>query len=200
MGFSFLFDRSPVPNPGEVLVCMQKYDLVQNSRQQLTLLDCQGFSISNLQGEGCCGSTPTARADPWIQDFIRTPAKSGPPPPMGFGPKQQPSTATSVHKRSFQRACHRAMRDGQAGYHGRVWQLHGFPPHLVARLRSKIDHVNRAPPACRHQAGSQSALHSRLSVMHWNPWPFTEQILRIEMVVATNTYRCVDSHRNSLGV
>ena len=92
------------------------------------------------------------------------------------------------------------VHDGQAGYHGRVWQLHGFPPHLVARLRSKIDHVNRAPPACRHQAGSQSALHSRLSVMHWNPWPFTEQILRTEMVVATNTYRCVDSHRNSLGV
>ena len=74
-----------------------------------------------------------------------------PPPMRGHGPHFDPRTATTVHKRSFQRACKRAIQFGTASYHGRQLHLHDFPTQLIQRLQASqpLQTVRSLQPSSR---------------------------------------------------
>ena len=158
-----LHDCNPVPNPGRDQMTDASPD-PSSTMRQLTLFDCPGFLPQIPEGEGCCRTTPTAEADARTRIFFPNPAKSGTQPPAGCGPNPMPRFASKVNKRSFLRACRRAIRDGQAGYHGRVWKLQEFPKDLVTKLQS-----DRLPTAPEHKTHRLRRDANRLKVLTWNP-------------------------------
>ena len=159
-------DHNPVPIPGGAVI--GRMTLPQPVQRRLDQFP--GFSTRRSEGEGCCGATAAAEAEPWIFHFCQDPAKSGPPPPVSFGSMHRP-LSSPVTKRSFQRACKRALNQGKAGYHGKTWKLTDFPEHLIRKMaasRQPTDHAIRPPKQSsgRHQP--------RLRVMTWNPGGFSQ--------------------------
>ena len=136
---------------------------------QRTLYDYPDMFIRDPKGEGCCSSTAVARADAWVTAFCENPAKSGIPPTMGRGPTVSPKFTSAVHKRSYRRACRRALRDGRAGYtyHGRVLHLRDFPDRLIHELQRQD--LKQTPLQTNRLPSQAYNRHSRIQIFHWNP-------------------------------
>lgn len=132
---------------------------------QRTLTDIAGFGLQRHKGEGCCNSTFATGAPAWIDHALPLPANRGHPPPMDCGLNREMRPRLATHKRSFRRACRRAIRFGYARYHGQVMTTKQFPAALVDKIQ-KMEASGR-PRDVLPLPGQSSA--SRLSVMLWNP-------------------------------
>ena len=155
-----LLTCSPVPSPGTTAHNRAPQRIF--SMSQTTLFD-HGFYQSSCKGEGCSEATVTAGAPDWIQE-LQNSAKRGQPPPMGYGPQSQPPRPSCVQKRSYRRACARAIHTGAAWYRGQLCTVEHFSPQLVSQLqhRSGITSPRRTHPI------RTSGLRNRISCMHWN--------------------------------
>ena len=83
-------------------------------------------------------------------------------------PSRPPVRAT--HKRSFKRACRRALQQGFAWYHGRSMSLSEFPENLKQTLRESgtcTTHGFKPPQGAMTPA-------RRIKVFHWNPSGLTK--------------------------
>ena len=152
-------DRNPVPIPGTAFEQMST-SWIEHRR----IYDFPGFSLTGRQGEGCCDSTVTAGADRWISAFCQDSAKGGQPPQVSNSSKCPPPPQTAVHKRSYKRACRRALIFGNSHYHGRCMQVQDFPQALVQKVQQEMQpHGRRTLPHSSHRA------KDRISCLHWNP-------------------------------
>ena len=149
---------NPVPNPGGIrtMTCRQPAVF-----RQTALWEFPGFDTDS-KGEGYHGTTSVIGAGSSASFHDKDTANCGHPPPAGRGPRQYPS-AKPVQKRSFIRACRRAMQNGSTGYHGRTWNWIDFP----AALRQKVSEKGPAPRTQRPRVHRRAG--SRLSIIHWNP-------------------------------
>ena len=130
---------------------------------QTTLDRYAGTSQLNLKGEGFRGVTPADGADTWLQQYYNFTANGDQPPPVSFGLTSRP-TYSSVQKRSFKRACRRAILAGSAGYRGQTWNLSDFPPALITKLTKSPGPTS---PTIRQTQVTRAG--RRLHVMTWNP-------------------------------
>lgn len=119
------------------------------------------------QGEGCRGPTPTMRATQWETEFIMNTAKCGNPLPMGCGPNQRSPRYSAVQKRSYHRACKRAMAMGATWYRGRVVTTAEFPEKIKQRVLATAALTPNRP--IRVQYPQSRSGRKRLSVLTWNP-------------------------------
>ena len=156
-------DRNPVPNPGAADLFLEFHPL--HRMTQSTLYD-HGFWSHSCKGEGCSVPTDTAEATDWTLASLNT-AKCGQPPPTGYGPQSDQQLFTDVQKRSYKRACRRALCTGAAWYRGQLHTVGHFPPRLVAQL-SQTPLTTPCRPRSTMPART-SGLRHRLSCFHWNP-------------------------------
>lgn len=70
---------------------------------------------------------------------------------------------TCVQKRSYKRACRRAIMHGFADYHGRRLQLQDFPSSLIQKVRDTGHHNPRVQPTFTRGSRAQ-----RYTTMFWN--------------------------------
>ena len=155
-----LVDLNPVPNPGAALTILT-FDQLMTQR---LLTEYVSNSLPSCEGEGCRGTTTPAGAEAWQQLLTGLPANRGNPPPMSGNTPIIPSPSTCVQKRSFKRACRRAISKGYADYHGRRYQLEDFPAHLVRSLRPPAK--DKVMPLASQHRRDRSA--SRISTLFWN--------------------------------
>lgn len=79
-------------------------------------------------------------------------------------PRNSGSTsAPKFSKRSYKRACLRAIQFGHTWYRGRLQPLHAFPQHLRDRLRPQVPRRTE-PPTSNHT----HRLKKRLACLSWN--------------------------------
>ena len=155
-------DGDPVPNPG---VTDSAVDLqVATMPRQRTLLDFRGFALSRHQGEGCHTTTGMTGADRSSSFVSLEPAKSGNPPPVNPGSECVSSQYTTVQKRSFKRACKRAIQAGETQYHGRTFRIQDFPKNLVQKIQDTMQ--KPGPQTVRNPRRQNS--QSRIRLMNWN--------------------------------
>ena len=148
---------NPVPNPGTADPCLLDYLMRQTDLRQFL-----GSHPYSCEGEGCRGTTTTTEADTWQSIFHNATANSGNPPPVSGHTQCFPSPATNVHKRSFKRACRRAIRFGTADYHGQRLHLRDFPETLISKLRSN------EPSVQPHRSIPVRTNSKRLTCLSWN--------------------------------
>ena len=128
--------------------------------RQLTLFDIPEFF--SHKGEGSHASTHVGRADNWQFSFVQEAAKCGIPPKMSSG-SDVPGRFSSVQKRSFKRACRRAIVYGSTRYHGRLVMPTDFPSSLVQKMRASLE------PVQSQRVMPRPYKHSpRLTVFYWN--------------------------------
>ena len=154
---------APVPIPGGMDV--QQLHLLDPLRQT-ALTDYAGFNISHPKGEGYHDPTLVVGADDGLRQSCINTANSGKPLPEGYGPPVRPPI-TQVHKRSFLRACRRALRCGSTGYHGKTWHWTDFPRSLISKV------MQQQQPTTQRGSQVSRAPGSRYSVLHWNPGGFS---------------------------
>ena len=156
---------NPVPNPGTSCVFADMPKHSQFTVRQRLLTELPGIHITGRKGEGSCQTTEAGEAINWLPILTQT-ANCGQPPTMGSGPPMQVSNTrcTKIQKRSFQRACKRALQHGMAWFRGQAYTVEQFPQTLI----NKCESVQSAAPTshnwCSHKDQSQ-----RLRVMQWNP-------------------------------
>ena len=150
---------SPVPIPGTA-----EFPMIGPDDHQRRLTDYWTLHAASRKGEGYCASTRTVEAETWTQVFSNEPANGGQRPPMSFGSNTPDQPRTKVHKRSFKRACRRAMLYGSSQYHGRHMRPQDFPAHLRHKVQAEQSQPGRQTPRRRP---SQTA--GRLTLLHWNP-------------------------------
>ena len=121
---------SPVPIPGTA-----EFPMIGPDDHQRRLTDYWTLHAASRKGEGYCASTRTVEAETWTQVFSNEPANGGQRPPMSFGSNTPDQPRTKVHKRSFKRACRRAMLYGSSQYHGRHMRPQDFPAHLSTKCK-----------------------------------------------------------------
>ncbi|CAL1169052.1 unnamed protein product [Cladocopium goreaui] len=114
--------------------------------RQTRLTDFSGSQRNSCEGEGCRGTTTTTEADQWHSIFYDVAAKCGHPPPVGDNTESPSLPYTSVQKRSYRRACRRAINTGYAHYHGQKLQVTDFPAALVQKLRPCAETAVEALP------------------------------------------------------
>ena len=152
---------NPVPIPG---MGRNRHFQPQRDCGQTLITDFAKSEQPLHQGEGCLVSTDMAGAEPWTPHFIACPANSGYPPPANFGSSRCPYQQTAVQKRSYQRACKRALQFGEAKYHGKIFRIHDFPRPLVQKIQQQMP-----PIMLRQRTVPPSQLsHSRIRVLNWN--------------------------------
>ena len=117
------------------------------------------------EGEGCNRTTTVTGADAWITHFCADPANSGQPPPRCHGTCPSPQPYTGVQKRSYKRACKRALTSGCTRYRGREVSLRDFPSNLIARVQQEQSRQRRPAP----HPSPTPVRHSRMTLLHWNP-------------------------------
>ena len=163
---SFLENCHPVPIPGASGHTMLRAEApcFQPTAQRL-LTDFSGFHGTRCKGEGCHGSTPMVEATDWTHTIFADSAKCGHPPPMDFGPRHDSRSLTAVHKRSFRRACKRALIKGASMYHGRLLTISDFPAGLIAKQRAALT----APQTGTRAMPSLPTKHPRINILTWNP-------------------------------
>ena len=181
--------RNPVPSPGmadgSTFPC-------RPTQSQRRIYDCSGFHLQSHQGEGYCGSIPTVGADNWITSFCQSTAKHGQQPPMSTRSNRPTAPVTAVQKRSYKRACRRAILNGFSHYHGHRMQVEDFPPVLVQKLRS-----DSKPVRCSQPPNAAAPCKGRLTCLHWNPGGLAQTTLAeirlwlqhhpVDIVVLTET-------------
>lgn len=156
-----LRDSNPVPIPGTA------QDAAAPDRFQMTqrlLTDFAGFSNVSCEGEGCRGPTTTAEADKWQSILHDASANSGQPPPVCGNTRCHPSPYTSVQKRSYKRACRRALSHGYADYHGKRMHLSDFPSSLVKTIQVADQTSHKGPLPLPGKPSSSP----RINIMYWN--------------------------------
>ena len=153
-------DRNPVPNPGTA-----RHRQPDEHKMIQSTLSRYGFEqLRCCEGEGCRGTTTTAGADQWQRILSDLPANRGDPPPVSGDTQVFPSPKTRVQKRSFKRACRRAINLGYADYHGTRYQLSDFPAHLVKSLSSPAGDPDLPHGPPKHCTRSTP----RISTLFWN--------------------------------
>ena len=186
---SFACDRSPVPIPG---MASSRSMHSTSATTQKRLYERTGFQHIGHQGEGYCGSISTVGADNWITEFCQGSAKNGKQPPMSSRSNRPAAPFTAVQKRSFKRACRRAILNGSSHYHGSCMRVEDFPPALVQKLQAESP-LTRCP-----RTHSTTAPHKgRLTCLHWNPGGLAKSTLAeirlwlqrhpVDIVVLTET-------------
>ena len=152
----------PVPNPGNSTGDISVF--VASKMRQTILLEYATAEHGRVQGEGCCGTTSATEATQWEREFIDKFANCGNPLPMDSGPQQRALRPTQVQKRSFRRACARALRHGATWYKGRICSVSDFPLELRHRLQAQ-------PTDCPRLTSLNAAPHraARLRLLNWNP-------------------------------
>lgn len=162
------FDCNPVPNPG-VCTFMTGND---GPQCQTSLTDY--FNIQDVhEGEGCYTSASVAGADHFNAQMLQTLAKCGHPPTGDCGPEpRNPTTRTSVQKRSYKRACRRMLTHGYAWYHGRIVTSTDFPQHLQQNLQTRPSSNRQSTK--NHYQGDRH----RLKVLQWNPGGITQGVFQ----------------------
>ena len=159
-------ERNPVPIPGTALEQMSTTRIDHHR-----IYDFPGFTLTGRQGEGCCDPTVTAGADRWIYAFCQDSAKGGQPPQMSNSSNRPMLPQTAVHKRSYKRACRRALTYGNSHYHGRCMQVHDFPQALVQKIQQDMQpHGRRSLPNRPLRA------KDRISCLHWNPGGLSQAV------------------------
>ena len=125
-------DCNPVPNPGTAVSPMNS-----SSTKKTLITDYWPQMGHSRKSEGYHGTTAVVGADRWIDDFCIASANSGQRPPMSFSSNDPMRPQTAVHKRSFKRACKRAIKHGTARYHGQQMQVRDFPSKLVQKVQQE---------------------------------------------------------------
>ncbi|CAL1134038.1 unnamed protein product, partial [Cladocopium goreaui] len=116
----------------------------------------------------CAGSVirkGAGEAINWLPILTQT-ANSGQPPTTGSGSTMQipNKRCTKIQKRSFQRACKRALQHGMAWFRGQAYTVDQFPQTLI----NKCDAAPPAPQKTNNWCSYKDQKH-RLRVMQWNP-------------------------------
>ena len=156
-----LAPRNPVPMPG--MITAQDINTGQSRQSTIpNFFSRQG----DHEGEGCHVATNMARAADWETVFPQWAKQSGIPPTVGHGPIQQPfkQQYTQVQKRSYKRACRRAVLTGQTWYKGQCLRTQDFPAKLVQSFQLPEGHrpgPNLMPHHHKHKP--------RIRILHWNP-------------------------------
>ena len=104
-------------------------------------------------------------------EFFQTAAKTCDILPLVSTSSPSRLPVRSIHKRSFKRACRRALQHGFAWYHGRSMSLSEFPEALKQSLRTAGTCTNlgsQQPPT-----GAMTPA-KRIKVFHWNPSGLTK--------------------------
>ena len=161
----FLLVCNPVPNPGTPQCC--DIEPMIHAMQQPTLHDYFQTTWHGSQGEGCQGTTALMRAADWTHEFLQSSAKSGEPLPMGSGPQQRSYGISKVQKRSYRRACRRAIQHGTAWYKGKVVAENDFPFDLRSRISTQL--AQRPPGERRPQFLQGPTKAGRVRMLTWNP-------------------------------
>ena len=162
---TFLLVCNPVPNPGTP-EC-DEIESMHPAMQQQTLHDYFPPSWHRSQGEGCQGTTALMGAADWTTEFLSQSAKSGEPLPMGSGPQQRSYRLSTVQKRSYRRACRRALHHGTTWYKGRVVTETDFPQDLRKRI---LTQMASRPPVDRRPTFLQGPTKAgRVRMLTWNP-------------------------------
>lgn len=168
--FLYLFhwtnDCDPVPIPGvggsvaDMTALTQVYHSMSTQRR---LTDFFSTSPAD-KGEGSCEDTPTGGANPWFRAVFQNHAKGDIPPPMGSDPNVPNCVSTAVQKRSFRRACNRALQQGATWYRGRLFTAEEVPPHIRMRSSSLRSTNNSNSRPVLHQPSKAK----RISCLTWN--------------------------------
>ena len=135
--------------------------------RQRSILEFTSPQLQVGQGEGCCSATAATRASDWEQAFIHQSAKRGEPLPVGFGPNQRVPRFSQVQKRSFHRACKRALQHGATWYRGRFFPEAEIPTGLRQKLQPKLPTPSLKQKPVDFLPASTAA--SRLKLLTWNP-------------------------------
>lgn len=176
---------NPVPNPGNQTNSPAKF--ADSVMRQTLLLDYAIPKTGLIQGEGCHGSTTVTEATTWEHAFIHHFANSGNPLPMGSGPKLKVHKVSQVQKRSYFRACRRAMQLGAAWYKGRILTSQDFPSSLCERVTHKS--ASTGPIGMARQLPSRAA---RIRLLTWNPGGMAQgKLVELRQWLQTNPYDIV---------
>ncbi|CAL1163756.1 unnamed protein product [Cladocopium goreaui] len=99
---------------------------------------------------------------------------------------------TAVQKRSFKRACRRAILNGSSHYHGSCMRVEDFPPALVQKLQAESPLTR-----CPRTHSTAAPRKGRLTCLHWNPGGLAQSTLAeirlwlqrhpVDIVVLTET-------------
>ena len=175
----------PVPNPGNSTGDISVF--VASKMRQTILLEYATAEHGRVQGEGCCGTTSATEASQWEREFIDKFANCGNPLPMDSGPQQRALRPTQVQKRSFRRACARALRHGATWYKGRICSVSDFPLELRHRLQAQ-------PTDCPRLTSLNAAPHraARLRLLNWNPGGMAQgKLAELRLWLRTHPYDVV---------
>lgn len=161
-----LDDHNPVPIPGTTCR-MSDWFYAADSMRQRSIPEFFHDQSAGCQGEGYRGTTTTISATGWQRTFIDHFAKGGQPLPAGYGPQQRQPFFSAVQKRSYKRACKRALQFGSTLYHGRLCTPSDFPPQLRQKLQPpahdpKPFSMRDTRPAFPHKQAA------RLKIFSWN--------------------------------
>ena len=123
-----------------------------------------GIEVFNVWGEGF---SPTMGADGGSALALQPSFfLDDDPKQHGPWPSQQ---HTAVQKRSYKRACRRAIQTGCAWFHGQCIPLHEFPTALVETLtQSMLPHSHACSPVRSH-GPPKTRSKPCINVLNWNP-------------------------------
>ena len=129
-------------------------------------VDDSDFPTVGHWGEGCDFSMGVTGTDSFLSQFLFDKISVKPhghTPTMTYG-HQNPSP-TTTQKRTFRRACNRAIRHGFSWYHGKQMTPQNFPATLVHNCKQKMRPApSFKPPASNHA----HAPHRRIRCLQWN--------------------------------
>jgi len=152
---------NPVPMPGMIT----KQDINTGQFIQSTI-PTFFRRPGDHEGEGCHVATNMVRAADWETSFSQWAKPSGTPPTVGHGPNQQPikQPYTQVQKRSYKRACRRAVLTGQTWYKGQCMRPNDFPSKLLQSFQLTEGHHTGTSKVMHHTKHKP-----RIRILHWNP-------------------------------
>ncbi|CAL1150106.1 unnamed protein product, partial [Cladocopium goreaui] len=135
-------------------------------------------ATTGCQGEGYRGSTTTIQAAGCESTFIDHFAKGGQPLPEDYGPRQRTPSYTAVQKRSFKRACKRALRYGSTMYHGIIYTPADFPSQLLDKMQRPACNIKeKINPMPQHRKAA------RLRLLCWNSGGMSQgKLLELRLV------------------
>ena len=189
--FWIAHDRSPVP----ILGTFAMIPRLQAGQQTLD----HYFAISSKrEGEGCCTTACAAEAPDFNADLLHQLANCGHPPPEDYGPCQHIPVAhyTSVQKRSYRRACARALQNGYTWYHGRMATPQDFPQSLIqtCAMRCKPNRVGMGRTTTTISKRSTSIANPSMESRRNDAGTFC----RVQTLASTTKHRSGDFIRDSM--
>ena len=123
------------------------------------------------EGWNTATSVPEAETSVLPSSLFETPANlSGVLPTMSYGSNCR-LPVRNVHKRSYRRACKRAIQHGFAWYHGRCFDLSDFPVDLRQKIAQELQ-----PQVSTQKVQPTGAMtpSKRIKLFVWNPSGLTK--------------------------